>query len=308
MKIIKKDLKFDMVLDGEKINSLEELREHPSTELLDLQKAGSLARWVRNHGGTTEAEQLKALELTKDSAQDLYNICKILCMDVELADIVEALEKQKEVQQQNEEVPLLDTESNLSSSIIIEDPHIEERKKILFNVMQSVIKKVHNLERHPSYDKYVLSNIEDFKYIYQDTILIEDNTEIVKDTSNIYVNGLGQIVRSSFEIIVLKDDEISVELPDSILYFQPSERVFFVIKGKNVRIINKNYYSPVILVLADNIYIDRLNGNNILLVANNIFIGSTRTSYSQELPISIESGLVCAKNILSIGKTWAIPP
>ena len=200
MKIIKKDLKFDMVLNGEKINSLEELREHPSTELLDLQKAGSLARWVRNHGGTTEAEQLKALELTKDSAQDLYNICKILCMDVELADIVEALEKQKEVQQQNEEVPLLDTESNLSSSIIIEDPHIEERKKILFNVMQSVIKKAHNLERHPSYDKYVLSNIEDFKYIYQDTILIEDNTEIVKDTSNIYVNGLGQIVRSSFEI------------------------------------------------------------------------------------------------------------
>lgn len=92
------------------------------------------------------------------------------------------------------------------------------------------------------------------------------------------------------------------------MYFQPSERVFFVIKGKNVRIINKNYYSPVILVLADNIYIDRLNGNNILLVANNIFIGSTRTSYSQELPISIESGLVCAKNILSIGKTWAIPP
>ena len=198
MKIIKKDLKFDMVLDGEKINSLEELREHPPTELLDLQKAGSLARWVRNHGGTTEAEQLKALELTKDSAQDLYNICKILCMDVEF--------------------------------------------------------------------------IEDFKYIYQDTILIEDNTEIVKDTSNIYVNGLGQIVRSSFEIIVLKDDEISVELPDSTLYFQPSERVFFVIKRKNVRIINKNYYSPVILVLADNIYIDRLNGNNILLVANNIFI------------------------------------
>ena len=75
-----------------------------------------------------------------------------------------------------------------------------------------------------------------------------------------------------------------------------------------MRIINKNYYSSVILVLADNIYIDRLNGNNILLVANNIFIGSTRTSYSQELPISIESGLVCAKNILSIGKTWAIPP
>ena len=97
MKIVKKNLKFDMVLDGEKINSLEELRDHPSTELLDLQQDGRLSRWVRAHGGTNEADQLSALSLSGDKAQDLYAICQILSIDIELEDIKDALHQNNTV-------------------------------------------------------------------------------------------------------------------------------------------------------------------------------------------------------------------
>ena len=93
MKIVKKSLKFDLVLDGEKINSLEELREHPSTELLDLQQDGRLSRWLRAHGGANEADQLSALSLSGDKAQDLYAICQILSIDIELEDIIDSLHK-----------------------------------------------------------------------------------------------------------------------------------------------------------------------------------------------------------------------
>ena len=101
MKIIKKNLKFDMVLDGEKINSLEELREHPSTELLDLQQDGRLSRWVRAHGGAGEADQLCFLSLTGEKTQDLYAICQILNIDIELEDIIDAF-KYEELHQHNE--------------------------------------------------------------------------------------------------------------------------------------------------------------------------------------------------------------
>ena len=145
-------------------------------------------------------------------------------MDVELTDIVEALEEQKEVQQQNEEEPLLDTESNVSSSIIIEDPHIEDHKKLLFTMMQSFVKDVNNLEKMSSYDKHVLSNIASFKSLYKECISIFNHTNIVSDTSNIC--ECSSIFTFGVKIFVKKNDEISVELSDVDSFFRPTEHIF----------------------------------------------------------------------------------
>ncbi|MDO4841019.1 MAG: hypothetical protein Q3990_10155, partial [Desulfovibrionaceae bacterium] len=91
MKITKRVLNFDLVLDGEKINSLDELRGHPSTELLELQKDGRLSRWLRAHGGASEADKLCEMSLSGNTARDLYVICQVLAIDVELEDIIDAL-------------------------------------------------------------------------------------------------------------------------------------------------------------------------------------------------------------------------
>ncbi len=94
MKITKRVLKFDMVLDGVKIHSLDELREHPSTELLELQKDGRLSRWLRAHGCTNEADKLCEMPLSGNRARDLYAICQVLAIDVELEDILDALKEE----------------------------------------------------------------------------------------------------------------------------------------------------------------------------------------------------------------------
>lgn len=105
MKITKRVLKFDLVLDGEKINSLDELRAHPSTELLEMQKDGRLSRWLRAHGGTSEADKLCEMSPSGDTAHDLYAICQVLAFDLELEDIIDALKDES----QKDTVPACDS-------------------------------------------------------------------------------------------------------------------------------------------------------------------------------------------------------
>ena len=81
----------ELVLDGEEISDLEELADHPSTELLDLYKNGSLQLWLRYHNGESEADKLDGLTLSGDDAKDLYAICKALGILITMEDIEEAL-------------------------------------------------------------------------------------------------------------------------------------------------------------------------------------------------------------------------
>lgn len=91
MKITKKTSKQELVLDGVIINSLEELREHPSTELLELHESGTLGQWLRHNGGEEEAQSLETYTLCGDIAVDLAFICQSLAMDVDIEDIKECL-------------------------------------------------------------------------------------------------------------------------------------------------------------------------------------------------------------------------
>ena len=101
MKIQRKALQ-DLVLDGEKISSLADLREHPSTELLDLYQNGTLQRWLRTHEGTAEADKLGEITLSGDKAQDLFAVCQALGIDVMLEDIADALNEEENSQQDAE--------------------------------------------------------------------------------------------------------------------------------------------------------------------------------------------------------------
>lgn len=82
-------------LDGEEISDMEELLEHPSTELLDLYKDGTLSLWLRYHDGEDEADKLDNLTLSGDRAQDLYDVCQAVGIVITLDDIRDALEAEE---------------------------------------------------------------------------------------------------------------------------------------------------------------------------------------------------------------------
>ena len=130
MKITKRELKFDMVLDGERINSLDDLREHPSTELLEMHKDGRLSRWLRTHGGASEADKICEMPLSGNTARDLYSICQILAVDIELEDIIDALKDEI----QKDTVPAHDSVEEEYCKNMEEDPEIEQRKDIFLHI------------------------------------------------------------------------------------------------------------------------------------------------------------------------------
>lgn len=290
MKIVKKDLKFDMVLDGEKINTIEELREHPSTELLDLQKDGRLARWLRAHGGANEADQLSALSLSGDKAQDLYAICQILDIDIELEDIIDTLKDEITPQQKIEEPPL---DKETAKNQIIDNPKINEWREILLNNLSFTFNKgcEHNDIYYPDVN-LILTNIEKFKD--------EDGCNFIKNTNIIKIKE-----DNIPNCILLKSDEISLIYSDINIgkYSKIPRRAF--IWGNDVIIRGTNHFCDSICVCAKNIYIDELCKNTIL-IGENIFIEpriQEEYSYTNNNLV-----FICANDILSIGKAFAIPP
>lgn len=82
-------------VDGEEISNMEELLEHPSTELLDLYKEGTLAVWLRYNEGEDEADNLDRLTLSGDEVQDLYAVCQAVGIVITLEDIRNALEAEE---------------------------------------------------------------------------------------------------------------------------------------------------------------------------------------------------------------------
>ncbi len=87
MAIIKKKLSFVMQLDGITINSMNDLRENPSSELLQMYKDGRLGRWLGSHHADEERKKLNELTLTGDTVNDLAAIFKILGIDRDIDDI-----------------------------------------------------------------------------------------------------------------------------------------------------------------------------------------------------------------------------
>lgn len=80
-----------MQLDGITIKSMDELRENPSSELLQMYKDGRLGRWLGSHHADEERDKLNNLTLTGDSVKDLAAIFEILGIDRDSDDIRSSL-------------------------------------------------------------------------------------------------------------------------------------------------------------------------------------------------------------------------
>lgn len=281
MKIIKKNLKFDMVLDGEKINSLEELREHPSTELLDLQQDGRLSRWVRAHGGANEADQLSALSLTGDKAQDLYAICQILSIDIELEDIKDALH----CSENKQDIISEKSTDNIKELTPSDNMQID---KFVYSLYENQSKYLEIIKDKRYELEYLTTNLDCFKSIknctfIQDLICIDNIKHFDNKTS----------------VILLKGDDIGIRTGHVSYEYSENYRYIVIAIGNNIVIEsnNNNYY--LTYILGENVYLDNIH-NNTTIIAKNIFIGNSN--------YYTDNCFICAKDMLLMGRSWIVPP
>lgn len=71
-----KMIKFDMPIDGVKVATLEGLRDHFTTQVVDHFRSGLLARWLASRGLATELEEVGAVT-AGDDAGILRGLCQI---------------------------------------------------------------------------------------------------------------------------------------------------------------------------------------------------------------------------------------
>ena len=88
-----KQIKFDLPIDGVKVATLDELRDHFTTEIINHFRDGLLARWlqVRDLAGELEALERLKENGTDDDAGTLKALCRIFEVEVNDAAIKAAL-------------------------------------------------------------------------------------------------------------------------------------------------------------------------------------------------------------------------
>lgn len=94
-----KMMKFDLLIDGVKVATLDKLRDHFTTETIEHFRSGLLARWLRSRSMARELAAVEALASDDDDAITLKELCRIF--EVEAGDdaIAAAVAKATGVQQ-----------------------------------------------------------------------------------------------------------------------------------------------------------------------------------------------------------------
>jgi len=83
-------IKFDLPIDGVKVKTIEELREHFTPEILDHFRSGLLAKWLVSRKLQDELEALKALDGAEDPAL-LKGLCDVFGIEADEAVIAAIL-------------------------------------------------------------------------------------------------------------------------------------------------------------------------------------------------------------------------
>ena len=81
-----KTIKFDLPIDGVKIATLDDLRDHFTTETIGHFRSGRLTRWLRSRSMARELEVVEALTPDDSDAAALKELYRIL--EVKAGDVV----------------------------------------------------------------------------------------------------------------------------------------------------------------------------------------------------------------------------
>ncbi|BCZ17487.1 hypothetical protein NHP190003_13070 [Helicobacter sp. NHP19-003] len=79
--------KFALACDGEKVTSLDQLKEHFNLlDILEHYKSGTLHRWLKSRGYASELEGVEAIKATEDA--DILNaLCGVFGIEADLETI-----------------------------------------------------------------------------------------------------------------------------------------------------------------------------------------------------------------------------
>ena len=86
-----KAIKFNLAVDGVKIGTVEELRDHFTTEILDHFRTGLLQKWLRSRDLTAELEAVEALPGDGSDEKALLALCELFDVDADQQTIAAAL-------------------------------------------------------------------------------------------------------------------------------------------------------------------------------------------------------------------------
>ena len=75
-------IKFDLPIDGVKVKTVEELREHFTVEILDHFRSGLLTKWLASRKLQDEMEVIKALDGAEDHAL-LKGLCNVFSIEID---------------------------------------------------------------------------------------------------------------------------------------------------------------------------------------------------------------------------------
>ena len=77
---MKKQVKFDLPIDGVKVKTLDELRDHFTTEILGHFRTGLLEKWLQSRNLNKELDELRDLSELDSESEDDVSMLKALCL------------------------------------------------------------------------------------------------------------------------------------------------------------------------------------------------------------------------------------
>jgi hypothetical protein len=81
-------IKFDLPIDGVKVKTVDELREHFTLEILDHFRSGLLVKWLASRKLQDELGAIKVLDDVEDSAL-LKGLCEVFGIEADEATVAE---------------------------------------------------------------------------------------------------------------------------------------------------------------------------------------------------------------------------
>ncbi|WP_104758141.1 hypothetical protein [Helicobacter salomonis] len=177
--------KFALTCDGEKITSLEQLKEHFNLlDVLEHYKTKTLWRWLRSRGYQNELAGIEAIAATQDT-EILKALCGVFGIEADQQMIQEVLEDRKNMEEKEalkaEIKGLKEQIKTLQSPPTTANPCLEERLKIYQNLKDELLKP-RGLARGKATLKELLENYADF--LEQDKREIADRLYTLGDSTN----------------------------------------------------------------------------------------------------------------------------
>lgn len=196
-----KTIKFDLPIDGVKVKTIEELREHFTVEILSLYENGILIKWLqsRNH-----ADKINFIKKLQAYSSNRFMLMKKLCelFEVETDDLLIAIAVGESPKK---------SERNFA----------EIKKKYLASIKpdEKIKKDNHNIKNSTFIEDDIVNSKFEENHYYMDTIKAIVFKKFGKKPDDININlrkGLGANNLDIFDIIVALEEEFDIEIDEDL--------------------------------------------------------------------------------------------